>query len=589
MTSCVSLRAIIYRRPGSVLIPRPCATWARLCVAVVGSLVAIGCGGGIDSGAKPVGAADSKAAASYRNLEIIFTDVTAPCGVDFTYRNGADAGKRAILESLGGGVGIFDFDGDLRPDLYLPGGGAILANKQITSRGSGLFRNVGNCTFNEVSEQASVAATDYYTHGCTAGDFDNDGFQDLLVTGYGGLQLFRNQGDGTFQPLDPALTDHLWSTSAAWGDVNGDGYLDLYVAHYVDWSFENHPFCSGPQGQKEICPPKDFAPLPDSLFINQRDGQFVDLAGQYGLRDDGKGLGVVIADIDADLDVDIYVANDTTDNFLYRNDHPGKYTELGFAAGVAVDERGTANGSMGVELCDFNSDGLFDLWVANYEREMFALYKNIGGHFVYATHSAGISALGQTYVSWGTACLDIDLDGDQDILVSNGHVLHHPANAPTKQEPLLLVNESGQFRRFMFPPPHFMSEPQHGRGLAVGDLDSDGDYDVVVSRQNDPAVVLRNDTPAQRSPLSVRLVGTGSNRDAIGAVISLRDSHGQQFRQIVGGGSYLSHSDRALRFGVGSNSSAATLLVTWPTGKKQEVRVDSQSRSIVLLEEYDKR
>jgi hypothetical protein len=315
---------------------------------------------------------------------IQFTDVTAHSGVQFNYQNGTESGHNAILESLGGGVGMVDYDGDGRLDLFFPAGGGFQGTS-IYGIPSVLYRNLGAWRFENVSVPAGDGfLTNHYTHGCFAADYDNDGFVDLLVTGYGGLQLWGNQGDGTFEEVaaSAGLEDPSWSSAAAWGDVNNDGVLDLYVAHYVNWSFENNPLCHSLPGVVDICPPKVFNGLDDRLFLGNGDGTFRDVTDPSGLRPEGQGLGVLLGDVDLDGDLDIYVANDTTDNFLYINTGSGEFREEAAIRGVAVDDRGVANGSMGVSFGDYNLDGLPDIWVANFEVESFAMYRNEGaGNF----------------------------------------------------------------------------------------------------------------------------------------------------------------------------------------------------------------
>ncbi|HEV3003407.1 MAG TPA: VCBS repeat-containing protein, partial [Pirellulales bacterium] len=308
--------------------------------------------------------------------------------MSFSYQNGRSAGFYTILESLGGGVALFDFDNDGRHDVFFTGGGRFIEEKQPSGLPSSLWHNLGDWHFSDVTAPADVGRSPHYSHGCAAGDFDNDGFSDLLVTGYGGLLLFHNQGDGTFLECSrsAALDDTSWSTSAAWGDLDGDNQLDLYVAHYVDWSPSHDPRCPG-EGSlsplraklasarpdiREICSPRSFAPLPDVVYYSNGDGTFRDATSEARLRTDadmcGRGLGVVMGDIDLDGDLDIYVANDTDDNFLYLNDGQGRFNEVAALEGVARGATGAAQGSMGVDLGDHNLDGLPDLWVVNFEK-----------------------------------------------------------------------------------------------------------------------------------------------------------------------------------------------------------------------------
>ena len=517
-----------------------------------------------------------------------FENVAEKASVRFTYRNGAEAQHESILESLGGGVGMLDYDLDGQVDLIFPGGG-YFAGQEIKGHPPALFRNLGGWQISEVTAAAGLWQPDpFYSHGCSVGDFNNDGFPDFVITGYGRVHLWKNQGDGTWLEIHEAagVNSNSWSSSAAWGDLNGDGNLDLYLAHYVNWSFENHPYCNGPNpNEREICSPRVFEGLPDQVFYSQGDGTFRDASSQAGLRSDGKGLGVILGDVDLDADLDIYVANDTTDNFLYLNSGSGSFEEAGVISGVARDDAGTPNGSMGVDLCDYNNDGLPDLWCANYERESFALYKNVGqAQFLHVSQSSGITALGGLFVGFGTAFADIDRDGDEDALISNGHVINFPKSAPLEQTPLLLMNDSGRFQRASFSADSYFGRAHMGRGLALGDLDNDGDLDVAISHTNQPVAVLDNQTKHDGSNFRMRLVGRTSNRDAVGARVILHTSRGEQLRQVKGGGSYLSQSDLRLDWGIPSGVTVRGATIHWPDGESQEIKIDATQRELTIIE-----
>jgi hypothetical protein len=521
------------------------------------------------------------------------SDKTKFSGVSFVYDNGRAAGHHAILESLGGGIGLVDYDGDGRCDLFCPGGGKYGADHEISGLPSALFRNLGGWRFSDVTAATRTASAPFYSHGCAAADYDADGFADLLLTGYGGLQLFRNLGDGTFEEVStPAgLLDTLWSSSAAWGDLNGDQHLDVYVAHYVNWSFDNDPQCPGPTpDQREICSPRRFEPLPHVVYYSKGDGTFRDATQDAGLRIEagecGKGLGVVLGDVDLDGDLDIYVANDTVDNFLYLNDGRGAFREVGLFHGVARDANGKAQGSMGVDLGDYNADGLPDLWVAEFERESFSLYRNDGAaQFVHVSQGTGITALGQLYVGFGTLFADVDLDGDEDLVVSNGHVINFPKAAPIRQEPLVIVNSQQRFAKGLFPPGDYFSTPHRGRGLAASDLDDDGDLDFVFSHNDrEPNALIANEMVPEGGWLRVRLIGTRSNRDAIGARLVLRTSQGDQVRWVKGGGSYLSQSDLRPFWGVPAGARIDGLSIHWPSGQQQECPPTDADQTLTIIE-----
>ena len=440
-----------------------------------------------------------------------------------------------------------------------------------------------------MSPRAAAGAQRFYSHGVARGDFDADGVPDLLITGYGGLQLLHNLGDGTFEDVTAGagLDDRAWSSSAGWGDVNGDGWLDLYVAHYVDWSFENHPHCPGlSPGSRDVCSPREFRALRDTLFLSSGNGTFADASDAAALRSDGKGLGVLLADLDRDGDLEIYVANDTVNNHLYGNDGGGRFSDRTLTSGTGVSEGGFPDGSMGVGLLDFDRDGRLDLWVVNYERESNALYRNQGDLlFQHISTSTGVAAVGGMFVGWGTSAFDLELDGDEDLFVSNGHVVHFPPTAPVLQTPVLLQNDAGRRVRNMAPEAGgYFAEAHHGRGAACGDLNGDGRIDLVISRDNQSVALLLQQRETQSHWLSIELIGTASARDPIGATVRVRIGADEQFRQFSGGGSYASTHSRRLHFGLGTAGRIDELEVQWPSGVRQTLRDVPVDRTLLVTE-----
>jgi hypothetical protein len=526
----------------------------------------------------------------------LFADVTAASGIDFTYRNGEDTSPHlSILESLGGGVALIDFDGDGLLDVFLPGGGFFAGTdkKEIRGHPCKLYRNLGGYRFQDVTQPAGLDSLAggqpwFYTHAAAVGDHDRDGWPDLLVTGWGRIALFHNVSDGKggrrFEDvsaragLDRGIT---WATSAAWVDLDGGGWPDLYVCQYVDWSFTNHPSCNYDGKTPDVCPPKKFQGLPHRVFRNKGDGTFQDVSAEAGLHKGGgnasKGLGVVAVDINQDGKPDIYVANDTVDNFLYVNQSkPGeiRFTELGLLAGVARDGNGAPDGSMGVDAGDPECTGSAWLWVTNYENELHALYRNLCNtervYFMFYTPAAGIAAIGQKFVGWGTGFLDLDRHGWEDLFIANGHAIRHPTGTTRRQKPVLLRNRDGKFKDITPRGGDYFRQVHLARGVALGDLDNTGRIDLIVSHMNDPVTLLRNVAPTEgRHWLGVQLV-RADHADIVGTRVLLEAGGRSQTRFAKGGGSYASSGDRRLLFGLDQADHLDKLTVIWPDGKRQE-------------------
>jgi hypothetical protein len=530
------------------------------------------------------------------NGEIItdlYQDMTAQSGIDFTYRNGQEAGHFAILESLGGGVALLDYDGDGLLDIFVTGGGYFDGpnRQEIKGHGNRLYKNLGGWKFRDVTKEVGLGQPVFYTHGCAVADYNRDGWPDLLVTGWGRVVLYRNEPDGKGSrhfvdvTREAGLTESLWSTSAAWADLDGDGYPDLYICQYVNWSFANNPQCAGYTEKvvRDVCPPKSFTGLPHRLYRNNGNGTFTDVSKEAGLRpiaselgkeDPGKGLGVVIVDVNGDGKPDIYVANDTVDNFLYINQStPGRlrFEEAGLPSGVARDERGVPNGSMGTDAGDYDGSGRPSLWCTNYENEMHALYRNLGkGMFFFSTPVSGIAAIGQSYVGFGTGFLDLDNHGSADLVIANGHVIRFPSGSGLRQRPVLLRNKgNGRFADITRQGGAYFRSDHIGRGVAIGDLDNDGRPDLVISHLNEPVVLLRNEADVGYHWLGVELVGK-EHRDITGTKLVAEVAGRRLTLFAKGGGSYLSAGDRRFLLGLGKSARIDRLTSTWPSGQEQQ-------------------
>jgi len=530
-----------------------------------------------------------------------FTDITRNSNLEFTYRNGEEANHLSILESLGGGVGLIDYNGDGLLDIFLTGGGGFggESGKEISGSSCRLFKNLGNGKFEDVTIAVGLQSLAggrawFYTHGVAVADYDRDGWPDLLVTGWGRVALFQNV---PVDPTDPKKgrqfrdvtaaagldSGFTWATSAAFGDLDGDGHPDLYVCQYVDWSFSNHPKCSYNEKISDVCPPKRFSGLTHRLFRNTGRGTFVDVSSEAGLVEGGKesskGLGVLMVDLDGDGKPEIYVANDTTPKFLYQNvSTPGniRLRELAVKNGAGIDAEGRPNGSMGLDAGDYDGSGRPSLWVTNYEHEQHGLYKNMlrgkEAYFQHQTVRAGIAVMGQKNVGWGTAFIDVNLDGWEDLFVTNGHAIRFPqgASVTRKQPPVLYLNQGGTFRDASRRLGEYGFHNHLGRGVGFGDLDNDGRVDLVISHVNDPVTILRGVGGADRHWIGVSLRGK-NHADVVGAKVELQVGNRLLTRFAKGGGSYLSSGDRRLIFGLGDATQTGSVRVTWPDGSKQQI------------------
>ena len=523
--------------------------------------------------------------------KLAFEDITAASGINSTYRNGEETNLFSIAESIGGGVGVLDYDLSGTLDLLFPTGGSITKDQPLSGLPMTLWRSDSEMRFTESSVAARVDKSNLYTHGVAIADIDNDGFPDVLVTGYRGLQLFYNMGDGTFQECaaEKGAASNLWNTSAAFGYFDNDGLVDIYIASYVDWSWQKNPSCLGnsPKGI-DVCTPQQFTGENDLIFWNQGDGTFTATDSSNGLVPEGKGLGVIAADFDQDSKLDIYVANDTTNNFLYMNQGGRKLRESGVIAGCAMDHLGVPNGSMGVAIFDYDSDRKPDIFVTNYERETFAVYRNEGlGNFRCISERTGITALGLLYVGFGTVSGDFMCKGREDLVVSNGHVMRYPGSGTREQEAMYIEGTSkGKLVLHSFGPESYFSEGHTGRGVVAPDLNRDGLLDLVFSHVNQPATLLRNVSKTKGTWLKIQLIGTKVNRDAIGAQVVVKTNRGQHFRSIIGGGSYLSQGDYVLHWGFGEGELPLEASISWGDGTTENIPSLNPNTQLTIVQPW---
>lgn len=511
-----------------------------------------------------------------------FEDRTAASQVDFRYSNGREAGRFTILETVGGGVGIVDYDLDGQPDLFCVGGGTIDPVTSVPSgRSCGLFRNIDGDRFRDVTAGSRLNPATDYSHGCVSGDVNSDGFPDVLITCYGQNSLLLNQGDGTF--VDSTEESGLrgaatWNTAAAWGDVNRDGALDLYVAGYVDW-------VPSDVRNTEVPAPQNYRPAPDHLYLNTGDGQFADVSDRAGVRKDGMGMGVIAADVNEDQRIDFYVANDVVENHLYLGTDGDTLREVGAVAGVAFNELGSPEGSMGVDCADVNGDGHADLLVTNFEREDNSLYLHLGeGQFQHATAAFRLAGICRPQVKFGTGLRDFDGDGWLDLFVVSGHVRYQPRGQSFEQLSTLCRNDRGTgFVEVTKSGGTWFRAVHAARGTATGDLDGDGGLDLVVSSLTEPVAILHNRQPPSNW-VQARLVGTRSPRTPIGSRVSLSAFGRECVRTITSGAGYLSHSDEATLIAVEPKRSTVEITVTWPSGVVEIFRGLPTQRESVLVE-----
>jgi hypothetical protein len=505
---------------------------------------------------------------------VVFTDVAARAGLKFTHERGATPAHQ-LPETMGSGVAWLDYDNDGWLDLYVVQSGPFPPDGSARAQDR-LFHNNGNGTFTDVTEKAKLKDT-AYGMGVVAADYDNDGYVDLYVTNFGRNILYHNNGDGTFTDVTEraGVAGSGWSTSAAFADFDGDGYLDLFVVRYLDYSVEKSYFCGDPvKGRRDYCHPSLYPPIGNLLFHNNGDGTFTDVTASSGVGQAlGKGLGVVVADVDDDGRPDIYVANDTTMNFLFRNLGAMKFEDVSLISGAGVNATGRAMGGMGVSAGDLAGDGRMDLVVANFEAEPNSFYRNLGsGVFEDASASSGFGPPHFNFSGFGLNLLDAANAGHLDVFIANGHVLEVPKmqGVTYAERPFLMWNDGrGHFIERGCGEP-FRRELV-GRGSAAADYDNDGDIDIAVSNSGGPLELLRNDGK-HGSWVGLLLRGVKSNRQGIGARVTLETEKGRQVREVKAGDSYLSSSDPRVHFGLGTATSFKRVSVRWPSGIVQEVR-----------------
>jgi hypothetical protein len=530
--------------------------------------------GALGISALPLPAAGQSASAPGFRL----VDVTTSAGLQFRHNNGAYGGK-LLPETLGAGCAFLDYDTDGWQDILLVNGMDWPGHRRQRST-LRLYRNNRNGTFSDVTRAAGLDV-EMYGMGVAVGDFNNDGFQDLFVTCVGQNRLFRNTGKGTF--VDVTAASGLGgrtalSTSAMWVDVDRNGLLDLFVCNYVRWSAEHDVFCSLDGKQKSYCTPEAYRGETCWLFRNRGNGTFEDVTATCGIFDSSsKSLGVALVDHDQDGWPDIFVANDTQPNKLYRNQRNGTFKDVGLESGIALSTDGKARAGMGVDVADFDNSGTPGLAITNFEGEMIGLYRYESGAYRDVATPAGVGFPSRDRLGFGCLFADVDLDGRLDLIVANGHiddtVRNIRGNVGHAQSPQLFLNQgNAKFADVAAAAGAGFAQPRVGRGLAVGDFDGDGDADLLMTVNNGSVALFRNDQTAGNRSLRLRLVGTQSNRDAIGASVRVYHDGLSQSRVVKSGSSYLSQSELPVTFGVGRRDRVDRLVIAWPNGRSDEFK-----------------
>ena len=507
-------------------------------------------------------------------------DITASTGITFEHLSSPE--QKYIVESMSGGVALIDYDRDGWPDIYFTNAQSVEMAQAGKRARSALYRNNHDGTFTDVTDKAGVGFP-CWAQGAVVGDYNNDGWPDLLVTCFGGVVLYRNNGDGTFSDVTKAAGlagDTLWATGAAFGDYDGDGWADLFVSHYVDFHLDNMAAFGSKdtckyEGIEVQCGPRGLKGAPDNLYHNNRDGTFTDVSKKSGVSDPEQryGLTAVWSDFDNDGKLDLLVTNDGQPNYLYKGDGTGRFTDAGFTSGVAYNENGQAQANMGVALGDYLHTGRFSIFLSHFDNEYAALYRNEGGmSFAEVSVASGVAKASRGGVGWGDAFVDFANRGWPDIFLVNGHVYPQVDTVPTGpryREPMVLMENqrNGAFKDLSKEAGLAIQTPRVCRGMAIGDLFNDGKLEAVVENLVGSPVILRPEGGANHHWISFQLEGTKSNRLALNARVRVTAGHTVQVAEVLSGGSYLSQNDLRLHFGLGEQEKVDKAEVLWPDGK----------------------
>jgi hypothetical protein len=549
----------------------------------LGLLLFVGHGSNVETNAAPPGR---------------FVDVTAKLGIHFK-QEASPTSRKYLLETMGSGVALFDYDNDGRLDIFFANGARL---EDPTPKGTSpkkdnpkywnrLYHQKTDGTFADVTEKAGLTGFGYST-GVAVGDYDNDGYEDLFVAGYGRSTLYHNNGDGTFTDVTDSagVAGTGWATSAAWVDYDNDGRLDLVVARYMQWDFDDI-YCGEPNpGPRSYCHPDIFKPVSILLYHNDGNGKFTEVSHQAGVDKPGKGLGLAIADYDHDGWMDILVSNDSIPEYLFHNRGNGTFEEVGIASGLALDGSGATFAGMGVDFEDFNNDGWPDVIITTLANQRYALYTNArDGTFNYVTGAEGLGSMTLLHSGWGVRFFDYDNDGWKDLFIAQSHVMDtieiQEPHLHYREPPLLAHNQHGS--SFVDVSPQsgdVFTQRWAARGLAVGDIDNDGRLDVVITSNDGQAWVLRNETSTHNHWITLKLVGVKSNRDGIGAQVEIATRAGKQYATVTTASSYESSSDPRVHFGLGKAESVNLIRIRWPSGVIETLNDVKADQFLVITE-----
>jgi len=523
-------------------------------------------------------------------VQVRFTDITALAGITFKHAESAE--KRYLVESMSGGVALFDYDNDGYQDIYFVNCLTVGLARAGGKTKSALYHNNGDGTFADVTDKSGLGDVGWGM-GVAVGDYNNDGFDDVYVTCLGGNHLFKNNGNGTFSDVTKVagVSDGRWSTGAAFVDYDHDGYLDLFVANYVEYDLNHLPEFGKDKtcqykGIAVQCGPRGLRGSGDSLFHNNGDGTFTDVSKKAGVSDPNGyfGMGVICSDFDDDGLIDIFVADDSTPNLLYHNNGDGTFKEIGFVSGTALSENGAEQGSMGVTVGDYDHDGRFDIFVTNFVDDYDTLYHNDGRNFFTdVSYKTNVAAVSMPLVRWGTKFFDYDNDGWVDLFIACGHV--YPQLDRYRQRKLLHHNNrDGTFTEVAAQSGAPLMQERAGRGVAFGDLDNDGDVDMVVNDLDGPPLVLRNDGGNANNSVLIKTVGVKSNRDGIGARVKIVSGDLTQIDEVRSGGSYISQNDLRLHFGLEKRRKIDLIEIRWPSGVVDKITNANVNKILIVKE-----